>query len=38
MADTYVRVGNSKEGKMKIEKVDNWNGKVRVIIKNIESR
>lgn len=38
MADTYVRVGNSKEAKMKIEKVDNWNGKVRVIIKNIESR
>jgi len=38
MADTYVRVGKSKEGKMKIEKVDNWNGKVRVIIKNVESR
>lgn len=38
MADTYVRVGKSKEGKMKIEKIDNWNGKVRIIIKNVESR
>ncbi|GLI58316.1 ribonuclease [Propionigenium maris DSM 9537] len=38
MADTYVRVGKSKEGKMKIEKMDNWNGKIRVIIKNVESR
>ncbi len=38
MADTYIRVGNSKEGKMKIEKIDNWNGKIRVIIKNVESR
>ncbi len=38
MADTYIRVGNSKEGKIKIDKIDNWNGKIRVIIKNIESR
>lgn len=38
MADTYIRVGSVKEGKLKIKKVDNWNGKVRVIIKDIESR
>lgn len=38
MADTYVRVGRSKEGKMKVEKINNWNGKIRVIIKNVESR
>jgi len=38
MADTYIRVGKVKEGKISISKVDNWNGKVRVIIKDVESR
>lgn len=38
MAETYVRVGKSKEGKLSVQKIDNWNGKIRVIIKNVESR
>jgi len=38
MAETYVRVGKSKEGKISVQKIHNWNGKIRVIIKNVESR
>lgn len=38
LADTYIRVGQTREASIKIDKLPLWNGKIRVILKEVENR